>query len=298
MNYESMALWQLFHYLDEDNGASVDPYLAQKITDERELFANYHLFAYARAASVPLTFKKINKILSIVIDANLIDTEWRKVATFARYNWLSCELRDKMLKLWINNNDIKFSAEWVYLGVDKDSEYYLPVLEKLISIYKSKKTKHRIKHINKIFINTDKKWLHQACEILSNASGAITVCLLNRDDIADKFIIKGLRALSKLSKQRDINIKINFQNLEQLSPKMRMDAMTQLMGVISNWNRSARTELPFKIVPTRDDLEQFLFPCSLKYNDKVSILLKRYDEIINPKPKIPQEWEFGNNIKY
>jgi len=164
----------------------------------------------------------------------------------------------------------------------------MPVLEKLIKLYKKKKSKSRIEDIYDMFQNIDVQNLSKACELMAKSTPAVTAGLLNREDVPEKYIIKGLKALSKLSKQRDIKVKIDFKTLEHLGPKSRLDAMKQLMGIMNSWYRLKQTELPFKENPTKESIEKFLFPCSFKYNEEVSKLLKRFDEITNPSNR--KDW--------
>ena len=42
-----------------------------------------------------------------------------------------------------------------------------------------------------------------------------------------------------------------------------------------------KNKVPFKKTPTKEEVEQFLFPCSIKYNDEVIELIKRFEEIQN-----------------
>ena len=123
--------------------------------------------------------------------------------------------------------------------------------------------------------------LDEACELLANSTPAIIACILNRDGISEKYVVMGLKALSKLTKQRNIMVKLDFNALEHLSPKGRLEAMRHLMGIINKWG-SRPKELPFKTMPTKYDIERILFPCSMKYNEEVTNLLKRFDEISNP----------------
>lgn len=296
-NYESMELWQLFHYLDETSGPSLDKHIANRINDIDELFDNYYLFVRVPYLTplLPLTLGKVNLLIIDLIENPPPNIEWWKVSTLAQWNWLNKEAKDKLLEIWFENDEVDFSMESLYGNITSDSKYYIRVLEKLIKSYKIQKSRERADYINSVFMNAGKEHLQTACELLEKSTPAVTVCLLNRKDIPDEFIIKGLKALSKLSKQRNINIKVDFQSLEQLGPKMRLDAMKHLMGIMDKWNRSSQASLPFKTTPTRAMVEEFLFPCSFKYNDQVAELLKRYDEITNPK-KISgpgkQRWKF------
>ena len=71
--------------------------------------------------------------------------------------------------------------------------------------------------------------------------------------------------------------------LKHLGPKSRLDAMKQLLGMLGYYYSSNKYQHPFKTLPERSDVLEFLFPCSLKYNDQVKELVKRYDELTRQK---------------
>jgi hypothetical protein len=120
--------------------------------------------------------------------------------------------------------------------------------------------------------------LPMACEALSSGTPAVSAILLSRNGIPEDFTIKGLKAISKLSKQKNINIKISFDMLKHLGPRSRLDAMKHLLGIITNCNSKQR-ELPFTKLPMREDVEFFLFPCSIKYNSEVVELVEHFSNL-------------------
>ena len=284
-----MEIWELFHFINNSNCKEIDPYLSNEISYLESIFAYYWHFAHtSKTYQLVKTKEKINAILIDAIDNNLIKTieeniqyDWWKLETLEY--WVNEELRSKLLSLWINEEKVNFSPRWIYKHIDKDNDLYLSVLERLIVTYKTNKTQEKINDIFDMFNNIGDKDLAKACELISKSTPAIAASLLNRERVPDKYVIKGLKALSKLTKQRDIKVKIDFNSLEHLGPKSRLDVMKQLLGIINKWNKKT-IELPFKKVPTKEDVEKFLFPCSMKYNEEVTDLLKRFDEILNPKP--------------
>ena len=111
-------------------------------------------------------------------------------------------------------------------------------------------------------------------------------CLLARNDLPEEYVIMGLKSISKLSRQRNVALEIDLDALKNLGPKSRLEAMKQLLGLVYSYNRIKPTKLPFKNTPNREDIEKFLFPCVLKYNEEVSLIIKRYEELVaNTKSK-------------
>lgn len=124
----------------------------------------------------------------------------------------------------------------------------------------------------------------------------------------EKYVPKALKALGKLTGQRKIDAKIDFSTLQQLGPRERLNTMQQLLGTFDGcyrlmlyykknagnntndyyyrqykerYERSGiNNGLPFKELPSKEEIEQFLFPCSLKFNKEVSDLMARYNELI------------------
>lgn len=292
-DYGKMELWELFHFLNDTNCEAIDLHLANQINSIDDIFIHYWHFAHTHQPhTLPVTRDKINSILINAIEnenlINLIDEnvqyDWWKLETLEY--WVNEKLRNKLLSLWIKEEKVNFSPRWLYKHIKKDNELYLSVLSRLIVTYKTHKSQEKINDIVEMFNNVNDNELNEACELLSKATPAITACILNREKVPEKYVVKGLKALSKLTKQRDIKVKIDFESLGHLGPKSRLDAMKHLVGIINKWNRNT-SELPFKKVPTKDDIRKFLFPCSMKYNDEVTVLLERFDELSNPKPKKP-----------
>jgi len=278
-DYENMELWEIFVVLYETNCEEIDPYLAKKLNSTDDIFSHYYNFAYLHVADkMPLTVDKVSEILRSAIGKEEID--WWRLEFIG--HWADSKLAETLLNHWVSDERESFlTPRWVYKRITGDNKLCMPVLEKLIKLYRKKKSKSRVEDIYDMFQGVDSKNLPKACELLAKSTPAVTAGLLNRADTPEKYIIAGLKALSKLSKQRDIKVKIDFKTLEHLGPKSRLDAMKQLMGIMSNWYRMKQTELPFIENPTKESVEKFLFPCSFKYNEEVSKLLKRFDEITN-----------------
>ena len=176
---------------------------------------------------------------------------------------------------------------------------------------KKRKKAEFIHEIERIFDGLAKDNLKSGCDLLFKATPALSATLLRRNDIEEKYTIKGLKSISKLSKQRNLNIKIDFNMLSNLGPKGRLDAMKQLLGMFDGYykykvkqeeyyknnpnahrysygswreeqlkRKSKSFGLPFTEIPKKEDVESFLFPCSIKYNDQVIAMMARFNELV------------------
>lgn len=314
-SFTSASLWDLAYSLDpmdKNLCASIDGHLANRLENMDMLLEIYYYLCYGDIHSLlPETKKKVNELLSAEIKSKK-EIQWWQFKRFAA--WLNDELKSALADEWLENDNIDLDDGWMVSSLQDDTETNIKVLTKLTRMYKKKKSAQNIKIMEKIFVGFDKDRIDEACALLAKSTPAVAATLLCRNDIPDKYTITGLRSISKLSKQRNIDIQIDFDMLKHLGPKGRLDAMKQLMGMFDKYYQFKRDQaarmknnpnynnysysynkerklkskagtfnLPFKEVPKREDIERFLFPCSLKYNDEVVSMIERFDELIGQK---------------
>jgi len=225
---------------------------------------------------MPETKKKINSLLR---DSLNNSNDWflfRKMSL-----WLDTETRSKLLDIWLESDLYDTHSMWVGETVPEDHEKILIVLTRFVNFYRNQRTQYNLTSIEYVFSNIGADKLKDACEIIKNGTPAITSLLLTRE-VDDEYIIAGLKAMSKLSKQKNINVKIDFNMLKHLGPRARLDAMKQLTGIIQKW-KARKTELPFKKIPTEEDVKLFLFPCSIKYNPEVTELIEHFHNLTSQR---------------
>lgn len=309
-NYAESSLWDLSYNLDPTDikiCSEIDPHLASKLENMDRLLEIYYYLCYGDMHTLlPLTKKKINELLSQELK-DIKNVKWYQFKNFI--SWLDEDVKKSLAQEWLNNDEVEIDDSWMADSVSTDTDTNLQVLNKLVRMYKKKKSFQNVKIMEKVFLNFESGRINEACEVISKSTPAVVASLLKRTDISDKFTIKGLKALSKLSKQRDVNIQIDFDMLKHLGPKGRLDAMKQLMGMFdkyyqfvqnnkNNANRgygytwkerrlkrdAKEYSLPFKEMPKREDVERFLFPCCIKYNDEVVAMVSRFSEL-NQKEK-------------
>lgn len=312
----TLTLWDLAYELNVGNPelcGKIDPHLANKLDSLDSLGEIYfYLCCGGMHSFLPKTKSQINKLLADELNKDNEEVAWRYFKHFV--DWLNKDMQDALAYIWLDNDEIDMDDSWMISSLPADSETGLKTLTKLVRLYKKRKNSHTIKLIEDIYMNLDKTHAKKGSEIIAKSTPAVSVALLKRSDIPEKYAIKGLRSLGKLSKQRSLDIKIDFDMLKHLGPKSRLDAMKQLMGMFdryytfkrqqaerkktnpnyrSGWweqrkerklkAQAVEPELPFTTAPTRSDIEKFLFPCSLKYNDQVVEMMQRFDELIGQK---------------
>lgn len=284
VDYSEYNLYDLCAVLTPGNAersTAIDPYLANAIQSKDDMGIAFSFIAYTGMEELlPKTKDKINSILREYLES-ADPINWWEFRNY--FNWLSPELSNALAETWLNSDST--DGHWIIHLVPKESKLAIKALEKITALYKKKRSSANVKLIEDLFIKLPSDKVEDACNIIAKATPAVSACLLSRSDINEKYTLKGLKALSKLSTQRDVNIKIDFQMLKHLGPKSRLDAMKQLLGMLGNYYsyQNKTKEHPFKKLPQKSEVETFLFPCSLKYNDQVVELIKRYDELTRQK---------------
>lgn len=313
-----------------ENCSSADQKLAEGIKELTD-FSILYYYISTMQDQLPHTKAKFNELLEKFFE----DDKDLDSYPISMYNdWIDVSNKKNLLDKWANDNYKVDSDTILELLNDKDvvgnlKEKSVEILDKFLKAYRKNKSQKNIDFINGIYLKTDPQYLDDICKVISKSTPAVSVNLLNRSDIKDEYILAGLKSLSKLSSQRDIDHKIDFKLLEKLGPRGRLDTMKHLFGLLDyeyqnlksshkaaleeqvrrqsntspnsgnrySYHRSyscyldpsyyenkmrelARQYMPFKKMPSKQDIDKFLFPCSLKYNEEVKTLVERYDDII------------------
>jgi hypothetical protein len=279
---EEITIHDLVYKLDwtrVNRCEAIDPLLAEKITDLDKLYGmGYYLQKKDLVKVLPKTKEKINE----VILKSLSDNEINAWSIRALDVWLDTRIHNEFAKRWLNNGT--WDTYWLVNNINLiDDDLRVKMLAKFMEEYKESKSKYKVGNIETIFkVLTKKENFEAAAKLLSEGTPALQACLLSRADLKEEYITKGLKSISKLAKQRNVSAKIDLEVLKNLGPRSRLDAMKQLLG-ITNPYYSKDMGLPFKTIPTTDEVSQFLFPCSIKYNEEVSKVINRFKEITGDK---------------
>jgi len=278
-NYEDANIFDLLSELnpgDQERCAALDPHIAKKFVDVESLAEAYYYMCYGDLHRVlPETRKRVNSILDSHL-GNSDNIEWWRFEAYKQ--WLDDDLKEKLTVAWLQDDTNK--CVWIAESIPSDSSLVVPALSRLTNIYKSRRSTDNLKAVETLFQHISKDYLEDACKALGKSTPAVSVYLLSRDDVNEKYTLKGLKALSKLSKQRSVKSKVDFKMLGHLGPKARIDAMRQLLGMLNSYNKQ-KDNNPFTDIPSHEEVETFLFPCSLKYNDQVVELIKEFDNLVN-----------------
>jgi hypothetical protein len=126
--------------------------------------------------------------------------------------------------------------------------------------------------------------LDAGCALLIEATSNIQVLLLARKDIKEEFVLKGLKALGKLKNPKNISVKISIDMLKKLGPKSRLEVIKHLIGYSKSWRRRnlylRKPPVEFETTPTKEELGELLFSCSIELNDQVSAVVSYYDSYL------------------
>lgn len=313
-----LSLWDIVYKIDPNNigkCASMDELLASKLTDWDQFSSVwYYLNSNDLPPVMPKTKARINQIAQQELKENIANFSWWRLNDFSE--WLDDSTEKIIVKEWLANVVQIPSYRISSLCAKQASgEFGTTILARVLSEYKKRKSGYILESVGNIFARIRDEDLDEACELLVNSTPAVSACLLKRDNIPAKYMPKALKSLGKLTRQKKIGVKIDFESLQGLGPRERLNVMQQLLGTYDRYyklmsyykaagqnnsyyyNRyeeyykkyGVQNEFPFKEIPNKDDVERFLFPCSLKYNKEVNEIMARYNELIASVGQIKEE---------
>lgn len=284
---EHMDIWEAFFVVSSDSltdedKQTVDVAISSQLESVDDIIEHHFQFSWNvdLVNNLPTTKAKINHLLDGALGNTISDSAFPSWFILTISPWLVTETKQRLIEGWLQDEeDDGIEIDWILRNAGQSPELNLKIFTKMVKTYKKNKSEAKVKQITNLFSQIGQDHLDEACEVLSKATPSVAACLLTRSDVGDDYILAGLKALSKLSKQRNVDVKIDFEMLGKLGPKARLDAMKQLLGLMKKWYHNKKTELPFSSVPTREEVSNFLFPCSLKYNKEVNDVMIRFDEI-------------------
>lgn len=268
-NFENLDISSLAIQLSPLNYNELDPHLAEKINIDYIRYGAWFIHIATYYENIPLFNKKVNELVYKFLE----DSDNAFNISYYRLNKI---LDNKNISLilskWISLNPT-YIIEWAFRAGETD--LCVETIKKIIDIYNDRKSRAYINYIKNIFININNKDLfNNACNLLSDSTPAVKAILLCREDIDKKFVLNGLKALSKLSSRKRLNIKIDINNLLELSPKTRLNAMKHLIDSMYYYRTN-----PFSKIPTDKEIKELLFTCSFKYNEQTSSIIKKFEYV-------------------
>ena len=311
------TVWGLsyeLYYASESDHKDIDPFLADKIVTVQNITEAMGGLTRAKMEFLPLTKAKVDKLINeSYIKGECID----RYALSELAKWLSVSTKQLVTNYWLNDTN----ARWYtypktiipeIFGEDKSIQ--IPIITKLVNLYGSTKNSYLVNAVGILFKDVHIDNLDTSCKIISTSTPLMKSVFLKRDDIKERYVLKGLKSLSKLTTQKDVNTKIDFKMLAKLGPSSRLKAMQQLLGMFDRYYQNmmyyktrypndeyyrkryeasfeqfGKQEIPFTTIPTKEEVAAFLFPCSIKYNDKVSELISKYEALLKLIARKPAE---------
>jgi len=318
-NYIDYTLWSLSYSLysaSEKDYLEIDPFIETKINDNGDLNAiSSGLRHVTNINCMPLTMSKIDKIVNLVYDSAETINDLSEMC-----RWISEKTKQRIVSQWLDGTQssyYSFPRPVVLSAYESYKEKQNDIMSKLIIMYRNGKRHYVYNVIAELFTKVCPENLEKCCEIISSATPLIKTIFLKRGDLLEKYIVMGVKSLSKISSQKNIDIKLDFNILSKLGPSSRLKAMKQLLGMFDRyyinmiyyqtiyhdqymaekWKKKfetcGKTNIPFKNIPTKEEVAQFLFPCSIKYNDEVSKLVAKYEYLLKLIEEKPKEEENG-----
>lgn len=271
------SLWEVVCKInpgDREACQAIDGELAEKIENMDDIYSIFYYIPYQRS---PDLFKKTASKIDLLAFRYLDNLEnqinWYKLKSIAQF--FSDKTKEKMVSRWILEPD-QNTARYISDLIPSNNEVILTFLEKAIECYKKKKSYDNLDVVGDTFRRVSSELLPKACEIVSVSTPAITACLLSRNDIAEDFTLNGLRSISKLKARHSVQKTIKLDVLKNLGPRGRLDAIKHLTYEMLNNNFVLLDPMP-----TKEELQAFLFPCVLKYNDEVVRAIQEYELALN-----------------
>ena len=305
--YTNDTLYDLNYRLynaKDDVCQKIDPFLAAKIIDMSDINAIHYGLRNGLPDNMPNTRKRLSSIVTDYYKAAQHVDSYR-MRDLCR--WLDLPTKRVIMNEWFTNTYVHYQPyETIMREVfEQDPTYQIPVINKLVTTYKQSKYQYHTRTVAELFKVVSAENLTAVCDIIATSTPLMQTAFLLRGDLDERYILKGVKALSKLSTQKDIEAKIDFKLLEKLGPIGRLNAMQNLLGMLdgyyklflyykkrygvdeyythrakNNYMQYGKHNLPFKEIPTCEDMARFLFPCSIKYNDRVTLMMERYNDLI------------------
>lgn len=311
-NYSSV--WSLSQQLyavrdNQQECLEIDLFLAEKLNTTEDLWYASNYIRDSRPEWLPTTKIKMN---ALIRDIYIRGEDVNGYCVDNIEKWLDISTKRLVLDRWMkieenyssshSTNKIQTIIKSVF---NSDVSVRVNIFNKLTKAYRNYKNARLVKLISDLFSVADVENIEEYCKVIASSTPLVKSIFLKRGDIPEKYVLMGIKSLAKLSTQKNIDVKVDFNLLSKLGPRGRLQAMQQLLGMFDTYyhkmmyykknnndyyynvykgyydNYGVKLDnLPFKEIPSREDVEKFLFPCSIKFNTQVSQMMEKYDEIL------------------
>ena len=271
----SYSLWDIVSRInpkDRDVCLKLDNELAERLSSIDDIYSIYYYIPHQYSNDLfKETSCKINSIITEHLDNTKESIQWYRLRSLSQY--FDKDTKEKVIKRWISEPE-EYAIEYIFDIVPNDSEIVIAFLNKAVACYKKRKAWRNLNIIGETFKKVSSSLLEDACKILSSSTPAVAACLLSRSDINDDYTLKGLKSISKLKARHSVQKVIKLEMLRSLGPRGRLDAINHLLHEI------AQGSVPLDPMPTKEELQEFLFPCAFKYNDEVVRAIQGYEYVL------------------
>jgi hypothetical protein len=274
-DFSTMEWWSLArqaNWCDETQREALDDVLASRLV---KISQTADLYATTLDGKFPKTIAKINEVILDHYKQSPQDCGLYGLSHLSSV--LTDEVKDLITDLFVEG---RFPLSWnVVSFIRPNNRHCLTLAHKFVERYKGSTYWHSC--IGKVFVNMRAEDLDAGCALLVQGTPNIQALLLSRQDIKDEYIIVGLKALSKLKNPKNVAVKIKLDTLKRLAPKSRLEVVKHLIGFSNkyyyrHWYNS-RPPVAFEVTPTKEELSELLFSCSLLFNDEVVKVVAHYD---------------------
>lgn len=266
------SLWDIVSKInpkDRDACLKIDNELSRHLEDIDDIYSIYYYIPHNSFCDL---FKETTEKINLIVFNHLNNTEeivqWYRLRSLSQF--FTNETKESLIKRWISEPE-DYAVEYISGIVPSDNDIIITFLDKAVSCYKKKKSWRNLNIIEQTFKKVSTDLLESACKTLISSTPAVAACLLSRSDISDEYTLKGLKSISKLKAKHTVQKTIKLEMLRQLGPRGRLDAINHLLYEVLHGS------VPLDPMPTKEELQEFLFPCALKYNDEVIKAIQSYE---------------------
>lgn len=264
-------LWEIVSRInpkDRESCLSLDGELAKHLNSIEDIYSIFYYIPHNRSSELfANTVSKINSIISNHLDNNEEKIQWYRLRGLS--NYFDETTKNKIITRWLEDPD-DYAVDYIN-EIIPSNDIILTYLEKLLVLYKKRKSGRNVYIIEQAFKRVPANLLEKACGILYSSTPAVASCLLTRNDINDDYTLKGLKSIAKLKAKHTVQKTIKLEMLKNLGPRSRLDAVKHLLYEM------LQGSTPIDPIPTKEELQEFLFPCVLKYNDEVIRAIQEFE---------------------
>jgi hypothetical protein len=260
----------------ENDNDSIDKAIAAKLVDFKLVHDELYYHAH-NMLKLKLTCERVN---ALTLEQLAITSDWYSLGLGRLHEIYNNQVKDCIVDGFLAGTK-GMSVHDVCRYIRDGYPGNLKLLE--FAVNDPKRIKHySIQRIIKCaFLALRTEDVDAGCVIVSKLTPATQTIMLLRTDINEVHLLKGLKAMSKLSRSRKVNAVLKLEMFKRISPKSRLQVIKHVMGYSSRYRYwTGRNIAQFDVMPTKEQLAELLFSCSMKYTSQVTEVLSHYDSYL------------------